>query len=87
MSTFGPNSAYINELYFEYLKNPNAFDETWGRFKSRIRPTFGDQDHGAGGPTDTGYYDYFNGDNATLVYGYGGFQVSNSPPPRMLAIT
>ncbi|MGH2687975.1 MAG: metallophosphoesterase, partial [Actinomycetota bacterium] len=39
----------------------NAFDETWGRFKSRMRPTFGDEDYGPGGPTDTGYYDYFNG--------------------------
>lgn len=38
MSTFGPNSAYINELYFEYLKNPNAFDAQWREFFSRYDP-------------------------------------------------
>ena len=38
MSTFGPNSAYINELYFEYLKNPNAFDETWRTFFASYQP-------------------------------------------------
>lgn len=38
MSTFGPNSAYINELYFEYLKNPGAFDERWREFFSRYNP-------------------------------------------------
>jgi 2-oxoglutarate dehydrogenase E1 component len=38
MSTFGPNSAYINELYYEYLKNPSAFDETWRSFFSTYDP-------------------------------------------------
>ena len=32
MSTFGPNTAYINELYYEFLKNPDAFDATWREF-------------------------------------------------------
>ncbi len=39
MSTFGPNSAYINELYYEYLKNPSAFDETWRSFFSTYDPS------------------------------------------------
>jgi len=38
MSTFGPNTAYINELYYEYLKNPSAFDETWREFFSKYDP-------------------------------------------------
>ncbi len=38
MSTFGLNSAYISELYYEYLKNPNAFDETWRAFFARYDP-------------------------------------------------
>lgn len=45
MSTFGPNSAYINELYYDYLKNPNAFSETWREFFSNYKPdTNGDMD-------------------------------------------
>jgi len=39
MSDFGPNSAYINELYFDFLKNPNAFDETWRSFFSNYNPS------------------------------------------------
>jgi 2-oxoglutarate dehydrogenase E1 component len=39
MSTFGPNSAYINDLYFEYLKNPNAFDDTWREFFAAYNPS------------------------------------------------
>jgi 2-oxoglutarate dehydrogenase E1 component len=38
METFGPNSAYINELYFEYLKNPAAFDEEWRQFFASYNP-------------------------------------------------
>jgi len=38
MSSFGPNSAYINELYFDYLKNPGAFDETWQEFFASYDP-------------------------------------------------
>ncbi|MGE3800555.1 MAG: multifunctional oxoglutarate decarboxylase/oxoglutarate dehydrogenase thiamine pyrophosphate-binding subunit/dihydrolipoyllysine-residue succinyltransferase subunit [Candidatus Kapaibacterium sp.] len=38
MSTFGPNSAYINELYYEYLKNPGTFSESWQTFFSNYHP-------------------------------------------------
>jgi len=38
MSSFGPNSAYINELYFEFLKNPAAFDTTWREFFTNYDP-------------------------------------------------
>jgi len=38
MSTFGLNSAYINELYYEFLKNPQAFDETWRTFFASYDP-------------------------------------------------
>ncbi len=38
MSSFGPNSAYINDLYFDYLKNPGAFNETWREFFSSYNP-------------------------------------------------
>ena len=38
MSTFGPNSAYINELYYEYLKNPSAFNESWRAFFANYNP-------------------------------------------------
>ncbi len=50
MSTFGPNSAYINELYFEYLKNPNAFDARWREFFSHYDPNAPDD----GAVVDTG---------------------------------
>ncbi|MGH2722365.1 MAG: hypothetical protein ACRDJO_12315, partial [Actinomycetota bacterium] len=59
--TLGDNQ-YPSGSLSDFLGN-NAFHETWGRFKSRIRPTFGDEDYGPGGPTDTGYYDYFNDGN------------------------
>ncbi len=42
MSTFGPNSAYINELYFDYLKNPDAFDATWQAFFADYDPNASD---------------------------------------------
>ncbi|HVZ39535.1 MAG TPA: multifunctional oxoglutarate decarboxylase/oxoglutarate dehydrogenase thiamine pyrophosphate-binding subunit/dihydrolipoyllysine-residue succinyltransferase subunit [Candidatus Kapabacteria bacterium] len=42
-SSFGPNSAYINELYFEYLKNPNAFDATWREFFASYDPNNPDE--------------------------------------------
>lgn len=46
MSTFGPNSAYINELYFDYLKNPNAFSASWREFFSNYDPNSnGDVDY------------------------------------------
>lgn len=38
MSTFGPNSAYINDLYYDYLKNPGAFNETWREFFANYDP-------------------------------------------------
>ena len=38
MSTFGPNSAYINELYYEYLKNPSSFNESWRAFFANYNP-------------------------------------------------
>lgn len=38
MSSFGPNSAYINDLYFDYLKNPGAFDDTWQQFFAGYDP-------------------------------------------------
>lgn len=41
-SSFGPNSAYINELYFEFLKNPNAFDNTWREFFAAYDPNHPD---------------------------------------------
>ncbi len=44
MSTFGLNAAYINELYYEFLKNPNAFDETWRRFFATYDPNTEDLD-------------------------------------------
>lgn len=38
MSTFGLNSAYINELYYDFLRNPNAFDATWRTFFASYNP-------------------------------------------------
>lgn len=38
MSTFGLNSAYINEMYYEFLRNPNAFDATWRTFFASYNP-------------------------------------------------
>jgi multifunctional 2-oxoglutarate metabolism enzyme len=38
MSTFGLNSAYINDLYYEYLKNPGTFDPTWQAFFAQYDP-------------------------------------------------
>jgi hypothetical protein len=39
---------------------PNAFHASWGRFKSKIRPTLGDEDAISAG-NFSGYFDYFNG--------------------------
>ena len=39
MSTFGLNSAYINDLYYEYLKNPGSFDPAWQAFFAQYDPT------------------------------------------------
>jgi 2-oxoglutarate dehydrogenase E1 component len=39
MSTFGLNSAYISELYYEFLKNPNAFGEEWQVFFAKYDPS------------------------------------------------
>ncbi len=41
-SSFGPNSAYINELYYEFLKNPGAFDATWRDFFASYDPSHPD---------------------------------------------
>ena len=50
MSTFGPNSAYINELYFDYLKNPGAFDATWQEFFSTYDPNATEEGEAPGSP-------------------------------------
>ena len=39
MSTFGLNAAYINDLYYEYLRNPGSFDPTWQAFFAKYDPT------------------------------------------------
>lgn len=48
-----------------------AFHATWGRFKSKIRPAFGDEDRTPSG-SDAGYYAYFNDGNGDGPAGPNG---------------
>jgi hypothetical protein len=61
--TLGDNQ-YDGGQLSEFMGH-GAFNDTWGRFKDKIHPAFGDEDHGAT-VGDTDYYTYFNGaGNAT----------------------
>src|SRR5918999_1599499 len=57
--TLGDNQYPAGQLS-EFM-GEGAFDDTWGRFKNKIRPAFGDEDHADSGVGNTGYYTYFNG--------------------------
>jgi hypothetical protein len=57
--TLGDNQ-YDGGQLSEFM-GTGAFNDTWGRFKNKIHPTFGDEDHANSGVSNTGYYDYFNG--------------------------
>lgn len=53
--TLGDN-VYPNGTAAEFT---SCYDPTWGRFKSRTRPTPGNHDYNTAGAS--GYFDYFNG--------------------------
>jgi len=55
--TIGDN-VYQNGLLSEFN---SCYDPTWGRQKSRTRPTPGNHDYGNGTNNGGGYFDYYNG--------------------------
>jgi hypothetical protein len=57
----------------EFL-GPGAFDQTWGSFKSRIRPVPGNHEY-VSSPTAAGYFEYFGHLAGQAGRGYYSFQL------------
>jgi acid phosphatase type 7 len=57
----------------EFL-GPGAFDQTWGSFKSRIRPVPGNHEY-LSSPTASGYFEYFGHLAGQAGLGYYSFQL------------
>ncbi len=67
--TAGDN-AYVNGSYSEYL---NCYDPTWGRHKSRTKPSPGNHEYNTTGAA--GYFQYFNNVPSYYTYTLGSWRI------------
>jgi len=67
--TTGDN-AYTDGNYTEYL---NCYDPTWGRHKSRTKPSPGNHDYLTSGAA--GYFQYFNSVASYYAYNLGAWRI------------
>jgi hypothetical protein len=67
--TAGDN-AYIDGSYTEYL---NCYDPTWGRHKSRTKPSPGNHEYLTSGAA--GYFQYFNNVPSFYAYNLGSWRI------------
>jgi hypothetical protein len=67
--TAGDN-AYIDGSYTEYL---NCYEPTWGRHKSRTKPSPGNHDYLTSGAA--GYFQYFNNVPSFYAYNLGSWRI------------
>jgi hypothetical protein len=67
--TAGDN-AYIDGSYTEYL---NCYEPTWGRHKSRTKPSPGNHDYLTSGAA--GYFQYFNNIPSFYAYNLGTWRI------------
>jgi len=67
--TAGDN-AYDSGTYTEYL---NCYDPTWGRHKSRTKPSPGNHDYQTSGAA--GYFQYFNNVPSYYAYNLGAWRI------------
>lgn len=67
--TAGDN-AYVDGTYTEYL---NCYDPTWGRHKSRTKPSPGNHDYLTSGAA--GYFQYFNNIPSYYAYDLGAWRI------------
>jgi hypothetical protein len=67
--TAGDN-AYIDGSYTEYL---NCYDPTWGRHKSRTKPSPGNHDYLTSGAA--GYFQYFSNIPSFYAYNLGSWRI------------
>ena len=67
--TVGDN-AYVDGTYTEYI---NCYDSTWGRHKSRTKPTPGNHEYNTSGAA--GYFQYFNNVPSYYAYELGSWRI------------
>jgi hypothetical protein len=67
--TTGDN-AYVDGTYTEYI---NCYDPTWGRHKSRTKPSPGNHDYLTSGAA--GYFQYFNNVPSYYAYDIGAWRI------------
>jgi hypothetical protein len=67
--TVGDN-AYVNGSYTEYL---NCYDPSWGRHKSRTKPSPGNHEYNTTGAA--GYFQYFNNVPSYYAYTLGSWRI------------
>ena len=67
--TVGDN-AYDSGTYSEYI---NCYDPTWGRHKSRTKPSPGNHDYNTSGAA--GYFQYFNNVPSYYAYNLGAWRI------------
>ena len=67
--TVGDN-AYVDGTYTEYI---NCYDPTWGRHKSRTKPSPGNHDYLTSGAA--GYFQYFNNIPSYYAYDLGAWRI------------
>lgn len=67
--TAGDN-AYVDGTYSEYL---NCYDPSWGRHKSRTKPSPGNHDYLTSGAA--GYFQYFNNIPSYYAYDLGAWRI------------
>jgi hypothetical protein len=67
--TAGDN-AYVDGTYTEYI---NCYDPTWGRHKSRTKPSPGNHEYLTSGAA--GYFQYFNSTPSYYAYNLGSWRI------------
>jgi hypothetical protein len=64
------DNAYDSGSFTEYT---NCYDPTWGRHKSRTKPSPGNHEYGTSGAA--GYFQYFNNPPAYYAYNLGAWRI------------
>ncbi|HEX5224091.1 MAG TPA: metallophosphoesterase [Solirubrobacteraceae bacterium] len=67
------DSQYAEGTLGEF-SGPGSFDQTWGAFKSRIRPALGNHEYGSS-PTAAGYFEYFGAGAGPAGRGYYSYNL------------
>ncbi len=76
---YGPNAAYIEQLYAQYAEDPSSVPESWQDFFSQVADTAGDATKAARGPEWREPLKHQNGELVSALDGNWGTPTAREP--------